>query len=504
MFYFHLDRKSYYLYNINIGNYHFKEEKMNKLKTTMLALLAIFAFTACSSNQEAKDTTKDAPAETSENADQKEDSEKKDDKDAANDASDKKFAGKTLTLAGLDGGYGTEGWKKVIADFEELTGAKVEAQFEKNIHEVIRPEIQAGNAPDVIYNNIGQESGLTETMIKEKMLMDITDVLDMTVPGEDATVKSKIIPGFTDTAVTNPYGDGKTYLAPLFYSPTGLWYNKAMFKEGGGKYELPKTMDEFLALGEEAKKDGISLFTYPTTGYFDTFSFAMFYEIGGAELFDKLMNYDKEAWEKEATPYFETVDKILKYLNPNTVAQANNESFTQNQLQVMKNESLFMPNGTWIIEEMKDAQGVSDNFEWGLMALPSMKDGERYAYSWFEQIFVTETCKEPELAKKFIAYLYSDAATKAFLENGGAVQPINGVEAMMTDENQKLFYSIYEEGVKAAVGGWAQAPAVEGVDMKTELFDAVNSVANGDKSVADWQKDVVEAAGKISDAIKAQ
>lgn len=170
----------------------------------------------------------------------------------------------------------------------------------------------------------------------------------------------------------------------------------------------------------------------------------------------------------------------------------------------MKNESLFMPNGTWIIEEMKDAQGVSDNFEWGLMALPSMKDGERYAYSWFEQIFVTETCKEPELAKKFIAYLYSDAATKAFLENGGAVQPINGVEAMMTDENQKLFYSIYEEGVKAAVGGWAQAPAVEGVDMKTELFDAVNSVANGDKSVADWQKDVVEAAGKISDAIKAQ
>lgn len=473
---------------------------MKKLKTTLLAALAIFAFTACGA-KENDGAKKEEAAPANEQTEQKDDSKEE---DSSSDNSDKKFAGKTLTLAGLDGGYGTEGWKKVIANFEEMTGAKVEAKFEKNIHEVIRPEIQAGNAPDVIYNNIGQESGLTETMIKENMLMDITDVLDMTVPGEDKKVSEKIIPGFTDTAVTNPYGDGKTYLAPLFYSPTGLWYNKAMFKEGGGKYELPKTMDEFIALGEEAKKDGISLFTYPTTGYFDTFSFAMFYSIGGSELFDKLVNYDPEAWKNEATPYFETVGNILKYLNPNTVAQANNESFTQNQLQVMKNESLFMPNGTWIVEEMKDAQGVADNFEWGLMALPSMNEGKRYAYSWFEQIFITESTKEADLAKEFIAYLYSDEASKLFLENGGAVQPINGIEDMITDENQKLFYSIYEDDVTAALGGWGQAPAVEGVDMTKELFDAINSVANGDKSVEDWQKDVVSAAEKISEAVKAQ
>ena len=474
---------------------------MKKLKTTLLAALAIFAFTACGA-KENDGAKKEEAAPANEQTEQKDDN--KEEKDSSADDSDKKFAGKTLTLAGLEGGYGTEGWKKVIASFEEKTGAKVEAKFEKNIHEVIRPEIQAGNAPDVIYNNIGQESGLTETMIKENMLMDITDVLDMTVPGEDKKVSEKIIPGFTDTAVTNPYGDGKTYLAPLFYSPTGLWYNKAMFKEGGGKYELPKTMDEFIALGEEAKKDGISLFTYPTTGYFDTFSFAMFYSIGGSELFDKLVNYDPEAWKNEATPYFETVGEILKYLNPNTVAQANNESFTQNQLQVMKNESLFMPNGTWIVEEMKDAQGVADNFEWGLMALPSMNEGKRYAYSWFEQIFITESTKEADLAKEFIAYLYSDEASKLFLENGGAVQPINGIEDMITDENQKLFYSIYEDDVTAALGGWGQAPAVEGVDMTKELFDAINSVANGDKSVEDWQKDVVSAAEKISEAVKAQ
>lgn len=464
---------------------------MKKIKAGLLALTAALAFTACGNNKANSNNASNSNA-SNENV-----------TSSANDTEGKDFKGKTLTIAGLDSGYGTEGWKKVIADFEEETGAKVEAKFEKNIADVIRPEIQAGNSPDFIYHSVGTESALTETMIKENMVEEITDVLDMKIPGEDKTVREKIILGFTDTAVTNPYGDGKTYLAPLFYSPTGLWYNKAMFKEGGGKYDLPETMDDFIKLGEEAKKDGIALFTYPTTGYFDTFTFAMIYNIGGQELFDKLMNYDKEAWEKDATPYFENTGKILEYVNKDTVAQANNESFTKNQLQVMKNESLFMPNGTWIVEEMKDAKGVADGFEWGLMPLPKVnKDGDRYAYSFFEQGFIPKDAKEKELAKEFVAFLYSDKAVKNFAENGGAVQPVEGAEDMIKDEVQKSYYSIYEDGIKAALGGWTSAPAVEGVDMTKTLFDSINSVANKDKSVEDWHKEVVEAAGKISDAMK--
>ena len=36
------------------------------------------------------------------------------------------------------------------------------------------------------------------------MIADITDVLDMTVPGEDVKVGDKIIEGFTETSATNP------------------------------------------------------------------------------------------------------------------------------------------------------------------------------------------------------------------------------------------------------------------------------------------------------------
>lgn len=487
---------------------------MKNLKMSLLAVIAAFTFAACGNNnatdtkteetkteQTSEETSEETKEETGEATD-----EENADESGEEATGDKAFEGKTLTLAGLDGGYGTAGWEKVIANFEEMTGAKVDYRFEKNIYDTIRPEIQAGNAPDLIYNSLGQQTALTETMLKEDMVMDITDLLDKTIPGEDVAVKDKIDEGFLNNSITNPNGDDKMYLAPIFYAPTGLWYNKALFTEGGGEYELPETMEDFIELGKKAKEDGTSLFTYPISGYFDTFTFAMMYEIGGQELFDKLTNYDVEAWKNEATPLFETVGEIVNKdnLNPNTVAQANKEGFTQNQLSVMKNEALFMPNGTWVVEEMADAEGVADGFEWGFMPLPSIDGSDRYAFSWIEQIFVSKDAKEPELAKEFLAYLYSDEATKAFIENGGAVQPIKDVENLLTDENQKLFYSIYSNGAKPAVGGWAAAPAVEGVDLKAVFLNSIDSVANGDMTVEEWQNSVVDAIQRISDAVEAE
>ncbi|NLW52272.1 MAG: carbohydrate ABC transporter substrate-binding protein [Tissierellia bacterium] len=478
---------------------------MKKLLSLLLVFVMVLSLAACGPKQE-------TPQEPTTGTDTEKPAETPAEEPAGEE---KPYAGKTLKVAGLNGGYGTKAWLEVIAKFEEVTGAKVESQFEKNIYEVIRPQIQDGNAPDVIYNSVGQESGLTETMLKEDMVLDITDVFSTKIIGEEKAPGEKIVPGFTGNATTNPKGDDKVYLAPLFYSPTGLWYNKAQFIADGGKYELPKTMDEFLALGETAKADGVALFTYPTTGYFDTFSFALASAVGGTDLFNRLMNYDVEAWKTEATPIFETIGKILQYVHPNTVAQANNEGFTKNQLSVMTNETLFMPNGTWIVGEMASAEGVAEGFKWGFMALPSIGGGERYATSWFEQAFVTKDSKEPELAKAFVGFLYSDEAIKLFLNNtivndkgetvaSPQVQPVVGVESMIEDPDNKLFYSIYSDGANATLGGFAAAPAVEGVDMSKSLFEAVNSVANGDMTVQEWQAGVVDTATKLSEAIKAQ
>lgn len=128
-------------------------------------------------------------------------------------------------------------WEKVCDAFEAANeGVTVELTIDKNLEDVIDPAMKAGDYPDVIMRAVGAESGMTETFIRDNNLTELTDVLDMTVPGEEVTVGEKILPGFTENTIVNPYGDGKTYLMPMFYGPCGLFYNAGLFEEKAGKF----------------------------------------------------------------------------------------------------------------------------------------------------------------------------------------------------------------------------------------------------------------------------
>ena len=208
-----------------------------------------------------------------------------DDKDA-----DKGGDEKTLKVAAVETAYGADMWKEVCSAFEKShEGVKVELTIDKKLEDVINPQMKSGEYPDVILRAVGAESGITETFVKDNNLVDLTDVLDMTVPGEEVTVGDKILPGFVENTITNPYGDGKTYLMPMFYGPCGLFYNAGLFEEKG--WDVPTTWDEMWALGDKAKEEGIALFTYPTTGYFDAFFYALMHETMGDD-FSKALTYE--------------------------------------------------------------------------------------------------------------------------------------------------------------------------------------------------------------------
>ena len=216
-----------------------------------------------------------------------------------------------ITVAAIETAYGSKMWEDVCAAFTEETGIDVELITDKNLEDVIGPSMQGGDYPDVIHLATGREKALTETFIKDQNIVEITDVLSMKVPGESEKVGDKIAGGFTETSLTNPYGDGKTYLAPMFYSPCGLFYNAGLMEEKG--WEVPATWDEMWELGDKAKAEGISLFTYPTTGYFDAFFYALMYSVGGPEFFDKATNYEEGIWDSdEAKTCFDIVAKLAR------------------------------------------------------------------------------------------------------------------------------------------------------------------------------------------------
>lgn len=413
-----------------------------------------------------------------------------------------------LTIAGLEGGYGTKGWEKVIDLFEKEYDVKVESTFSSKIADELRPQLQAGDTPDLIYLSVGSEGGLTDTMIKEKNLLEIDDVLDMTVPGEDVKVGDKLIDGIEEQLNTMPYGDGKLYLMPINYGPCGLYYNAGLFEQKG--WTVPTTWDEMWELGDKAKAEGISLFTYPTTGYFDAFFSALLNETAGPDVYAKLMAYDSKAWETpEVKKAFEIVGKLAEYTEPNTVANANGDNFKKNQQLILDNKALFCPNGNWLPSEMEDAPRA-DGFKWGVTALPKVTaDGNAYATTFTEQVYIPKDAANADLAKKFLAFMYSDKAVKAFYEEGkGALMPVKGItDVMPEDDPARVYNGLYENGAYAnGVGFKVMDKEVEGVNVSDPnngiLYATVNSVVNGEKTVDEWYDAVIDAVKKIEEANK--
>ena len=413
--------------------------KMKKTLSLLLALvLSLGLLAGCGGDSNDQPAQNDTP--------QQEDTTTPPADDTASDAEPAPTEDVTIQVAALASGYEEAYpgmWQEVCDAFTTATGIKVDLIVDKALEDVIGPSMQGGEFPDVIHLATGREKGLTEQFIKDRNIAEITDVLSMTVPGESVKVSDKIVGGFTDTSVTNPYNDGKTYLAPMFYSPCGLFYNAGLFEEKG--WTVPATWDEMWELAEKAQAEGSYLFTYPTTGYFDAFLYALMYSVGGPEFYNK---------------------------------------------------ALFMPNGTWIVGEMAEAPRA-DNFKWGMTALPAAKAGGNGAsYCWLEQAWIPAGAPNLDAAKQFVAFLYSDAACAIFAK-GGAVQPVPGITDNFEGDN-KMFYSIYDNGADAAMGGFAAYNSVAGLGTVREVFlDPVNGLVDGSMTKDQWISDVKAASDQM-------
>ena len=430
---------------------------MKKFFALLLALCMVLSLCACGAKEEAPAA---APAEKAE--------------EAAEPV--------TIKVAAIETAYGSQVWVDVAAAFEAETGIKVELTTDKNLEDVLTGPMQNGEFPDVVHLATGRPAGLTEQLVKANALHDLTNTLSLTIPGEDVKVADKIAGGFTDNNIVAPYGDGKTYMAPMFYSPCGLFYNAKLLEEKG--WTVPTTWDEMWALGDKAAAEGIALFTYPTTGYFDTFFPTLIASVGGTELWESVSNYEEGIWESaEGQKVLDVIAKLATYVHPNTPAQANNQDFQKNQNMIVHNEAIFMPNGTWVSAELADAISVAENeFALGMTALPGFGGGVApYAYCWFEQAWIPAGAQNIEAAEQFVAFLYSDKAASIFA-TAGAIQPIVGVADALEGEN-KVFYAIYDNGAKACMGNFQAFGEIPGVTVGDTFFAPIDSLVAGTMTI---------------------
>ena len=411
---------------------------------------------------------------------------------AAADGSGEK---RVLKFDSFSGGNGEEVFTKLAEAFEKANpDVDVQLRFEKDLPSVLNKENAKGEYSDVVYFNLGQPSQYTETQLNTKEVMDITDVVD----------SIDIDPSYKDSSIVKYYGDDKAYLLPLKTTPAGFFYNTELIGEGK-KYELPTTWDEFFELGKKAKADGISLFTYPTNGYFDNTLNALLKEVGGEEFLSDVLNYDPEAWSSENGK--KVVDRLAQLVSPenlfaDTVSNANSkDGFTINQQAVIDGKALFMPNGDWIVGEMADT--TPEDFHWGLMPLPAEEEGgERFVGSMTEQVWIPAQAKNADDAKDFLKFIYSDEGAEIMQEYGNIVPTTDFAERVdnMEDGYTKEFFSVYKDAT-AALGRFApyNTDQLPDFDRAKTVFGQIDDLATGKITAEDYQKSLTDAWKKLAE-----
>ena len=221
----------------------------------------------------------------------------------------------TIRVAADETVCGAQTWAQVADAFQAETGIHVELITDQNLEKTLAGFMQNGEYPDVVQLTTGHPAGLTEMMVNVNGLHDLTGALSRTVPGENVKASEKIAGGFCDNKSAAPYGDGKTYLAPMFYSPCGLVYNAELFREKG--WALPATWDEMWILGDLAVEENIALFTYPTADNCDTFLLALMHAIGGPEFSEAVTAYEADAWDSgNGKQLLSILDKLAGYTHP--------------------------------------------------------------------------------------------------------------------------------------------------------------------------------------------
>lgn len=143
--------------------------------------------------------------------------------------------------------------RDVVAQYEKLY-PDVEVEYVSCGREVLTTfqsklnDKDAEDFPDIIY----QKDGTVAPLVKEGLIYCLDEAMETKAFDQDMAWK--------DTFVTNFYEglkiDGKSYFVPYCMYVHGFFYDANMFKELG--ISVPTTWDEFLAVCETLKANGIA------------------------------------------------------------------------------------------------------------------------------------------------------------------------------------------------------------------------------------------------------
>ena len=157
-----------------------------------------------------------------------------------------------------------------------------------------------------------------------------------------------------------------------------------------------------------------------------------------------MLQAEGESQFKDGKPYIADNEKLVKIVEIINEMVQKKVLYLANDWNDYTDQTIIgdmvagVMNGNWIIptiEQVKENSG-----KWEITSMPTLEGGEGYASNGGASLYVTANCKNPDLAKKFLAYTFggSSVTYDAALKNGGVITTC--ISAGKSD--------VYNEGVE--------------------------------------------------------
>ncbi|MCR2807015.1 extracellular solute-binding protein [Paenibacillus soyae] len=383
------------------------------------------------------------------------------------------------------GGYGDTWWKHVISEFQKANPKlKITQTAGSQINEQMRPRWIQGTPPDFVY--IDGAGSNEAQMVADAQLMDLTDFLK----GATNADGKKLL----DIAIGQPtdYG-GKLYTMPLVFGSWGTFYDKAWFAENG--WETPTDFESFMAVSEKIKASGVS--PYIHTGVYPYYingglvNSAIVAENGGdASIISRMAALEEGVFKSE--PVMKALGKIVQMrdaglIDPGSIAL----NHTDSQMAFLQHKAAFIPNGLWLENEM--SKDIPEGFEFDFVPSVMQDKGEKYvAIPYTASVAIAEKAKNPEAAKAFLQFIFTEKFAVDWAEMTGAIMNVKAdLESSSAGPVVKSAMSYFNSDQLVV------APAlIVNADVEQALQDGIIALLDSRITPEEWGDRLEEAAAK--------
>lgn len=391
----------------------------------------------------------------------------------------------TFELQIFVGGYGSEAWEEIIADFEELhPDLDVVAYMDNNVNAQMQTRWMQGNPPDFVF--LSGSNLPTATLRDEGKLLDLSSFYEKaTLADSDIMLKDKL-----SVNTIRKFGDA-IYDLPIIEGAYGIWYDEAYLNQIG--MSIPKNYDELLAFGKEAQSKGIDSIIYPGNNAMYLVHALIFHALAvhGQEFLDRITTAsDVEAFKDDR---FRDVLTRFKALADAGMFSEGTVSLNhiQSQMQWLQHKAVFIPNGMWLENEMKN--DIPDGFVMNY-AVPMMNkaDEEQVIVTGGARIGVATEGDNKEAALEFIRFLYRDDNIVKFAEYADVLPATNvDLSEVELSETAKRAQAVLANPDYKHVSinlSWGSVDPV--------MIDVVNRMVLGELDVDGAVNELVEAVEK--------